>query len=100
VESVAKAGLSQMEFKLTEFFYMLLFPFGCPWMMPTEETGYPEWNQNLNQKLLLWIELESKLQHSTCCCFCWAAPQMKPIEDTYGLPWMESKFKPKTAVMD
>jgi hypothetical protein len=95
VESVGRAGLPQIEFKLTEFFYMLLFPFGCSWMMLTEEMGYPEWNL-----LKSWATLHGI---QTTAFYLLLLLLGRPPDEAYrgyGLPWMESKFKPRTAVLD
>jgi hypothetical protein len=74
---------------------MLLVPFGCPWMMPTEKMGYSEWN------LLKSWATSHGIQ--TAAIYLLLLPFLCPPDEAYreyGPPWMESKLKQRTAVMD
>jgi hypothetical protein len=74
---------------------MVLFLVGYPRMEPTEEMGYPGWNL-----------LKSRATSDgilTAAIYIYTAVPLGYTNGASrgdGLPWMESRLKPRTAAMD
>ncbi len=77
----------------TAAIYMLLFPVGYPQMEPTEEMGYRGWNLLKSRPTSDWILTAAIYMLIFPLCY----PHGASRGD--GLPWMESRLKPRTAAM-